>query len=204
MKNLTFVMQKALVIICLCALLASCTSRRTTIESRTDYRTDTVRASRTDTTRVASWREASVQDTAKTIERRLLTDSVTVRDTTRVTINADGSVNTDRTRYVSRYVGDTRELASLRTSVARYKDSLGIYRSRCDSLQRARHESRTVTVERPVEVNRLKWWQTALMWLGAAALVTVAASVGFHRKGSAMVWLTEEDLRRIKEFRARK
>ena len=31
-----------------------------------------------------------------------------------------------------------------------------------------------------------------------------AASVGFHRKGSAMVWLTEEDLRRIKEFRARK
>lgn len=179
MKDLTFVVQKALMTICLCALLGSCTSRRSAVESRADYRADTVRVSRTDTTRVTDWRETEVRDTAKTIERRLLTDSVTVRDTTRVTINADGSVNTDRTRYVSRYVGDTRELASLRTSVARYKDSLGIYRSRCDSLQRARHEARAVTIERPVEVNRLKWWQKALMWLGAAAaLVAVAAVVG--------------------------
>lgn len=171
-------MKRIFVTICLCAVLCSCTSRRTTVESRTDYRADTVRVSRTDTTRVTDWREAEVRDTAKTIERRVLIDSVTVRDTTRVTINADGSVNTDRTRYVSRHVGDTRELASLRTSVARYKDSLGIYRSRCDSLQRARHEARTVTIERPVEVNRLKWWQKALMWLGAAALVAVAAVVG--------------------------
>ena len=181
MKNLTFVMQKALVIICLCALLASCTSRRTTIESRTDYRTDTVRASRTDTTRVASWREASVQDTAKRFEHRVLTDSVTVRDTTRVTINADGSVSTDRTRYVSRYVGDTRELASLRTSVAQYKDSLGVYRSMCDSLQRAKHEAQTVTVEKPVEVNRLKWWQKVLMWLGGIGIVGLVAIMGVKR-----------------------
>lgn len=178
MKDLTFVIQKALMTICLCVMLCSCTSRRATIESRADYRADTVRASHTDTTRVANWREASVLDTSKRLERRVLTDSVTVRDTTRVTINADGSVNTDRTRYVSRYVGDTRELASLRTSVARYKDSLGVYRAKCDSLQAARHEVRTVTVERPVEVNRLKWWQTALMLLGVAALATVAAVVG--------------------------
>ena len=171
MKDLTFVLQKALVIICLCALLGSCTSRRSTVESRTDYRADTVRASRTDTTRVANWREASVLDTSKRLERRVLIDSVTVRDTTRVTINPDGSVNTDRKRYVSRYVGDTRELASLRTSVARYKDSLEVYRSKCDSLQAARHEARTVTVERPVEVNRLKWWQKVLMIIGGASLI---------------------------------
>lgn len=178
MKDLTFVLQKALVIICLCAVLGSCTSRRSTVESRADYRADTVRASRTDTTRVANWREARVLDTSNRLERRELIDSVTVRDTTRVTVNPDGSVNTDRKRYVSRYVGDTRELASLRTSVARYKDSLEVYRSKCDSLQAARHEVRTVTVERPVEINRLKWWQKALMWLGAAALVAVAAVVG--------------------------
>ena len=171
MKDLTFVLQKALVIICLCALLGSCTSRRSTVESRADYRADTVRASRTDTTRVANWREARVLDTSKRLERRELIDSVTVRDTTRVTVNPDGSVNTDRKRYVSRYVGDTRELASLRTSVAKYKDSLGVYRAKCDSLQAARHEARTVTVERPVEVNRLKWWQKVLMIIGGASLI---------------------------------
>lgn len=171
-------MNKVVIVIALMCIVCSCTSRRSTVESRTDYRADTVRASHTDTTRVANWREASVLETSKRLERRGLIDSVTVRDTTRVTINPDGSVNTDRKRYVSRYVGDTRELASLRTSVARYKDSLEVYRAKCDSLQAARHEARTVTVERPVEVNSLKWWQKALMWLGAAALVAVAAVVG--------------------------
>lgn len=171
-------MNRVFIVIALMWLVCSCTSRRTTIESRTDYRADSVMTSRTDTTRVADWREASVRDTSKSFERRKLTDSVTVRDTTRVTINADGSVNTDRTRYVSRYVSDTRELASLRTSVAQYRDSLGVYRSKCDSLRTARRDERVVTVEKPVEVNRLKWWQRVLMWLGAATIAAVAAVVG--------------------------
>ena len=55
-------------------------------------------------------------------------------------------------------------------------DSMGIYLT---LLERHREEQHVRTVETVVEkkVNVLRWWQTALMWMGGVALILLAAIV---------------------------
>lgn len=146
---------------------AGCKSRQS--EFRTIYKTDTITQTRIDTLRVVDYRQWGQYDTAKVEERKHYLDSTAVQDTTRVIVNADGSMNTERVRYITRYVGSAKELNSLQTRVSKYRDSLSVFRAKCDSLTRIKDNMQVVE---KVRKGSLHWWQKLLMWLGVAALVT--------------------------------
>lgn len=112
---------------------------------------------RTDTVRLYS------TDTIRVTDYRLRVDSVKVRDTTKVYLDGDTKV-VERTKYVDRWRIDSSGISALRV--------------RCDSLSKAAATTQVVT--RTETVNVLKWWQRALMYAGAAALI-VGMVVGYKQ-----------------------
>ncbi len=112
---------------------------------RVEYRTEY----RTDTISVAH------TDTLRLTEWRLRIDSVAVRDTTKVYLDGETKV-VERTKFVDRWRIDSTGVSELR--------------ARCDSLARVK----SAVVVKQQEVNVLKWWQKALMWLGGIALAAGA------------------------------
>ncbi len=161
--------KKITAIILLVLMLSACKSR--TAEFRTIYKTDTITQTRIDTLRVVDYQQWGRYDTAKVEERHRYIDSTVVQDTTRVTINADGSTDTERVRFITRYVDSAKELNTLQSKVERYRDSLNVFRSKCDSLLRVKNNVQEVE---KVRTEGVKWWQKWLMWIGVAALAVVA------------------------------
>ena len=157
------------ILLLLCVVLAGCRSRQS--EFRTIYRTDTITQTRIDTLRVFDYRQWGRYDTAKVEERHRYIDSTAVQDTTRVLVNADGSTSTERVRYITRYVGSAKELNTLQASVEKYRDSLNVFRVKCDSLARVKDN---VQVVEKVRIEGTKWWQKLLTWLEVAAVAIVA------------------------------
>lgn len=94
-------------LILLVLALVGCRSQR--VEYRTEYRTDTINVSRTDTLRMTEW--------------RLRIDSVAVRDTTKVYLDGETKV-VERTKFVDRWRIDSTGVSELR--------------ARCDSLARVK------------------------------------------------------------------
>lgn len=160
-----------LILACL-ALLPACKSGQT--ETRTIFKTDKVIQTRIDTLRVADSRQADKRAVTKVDEWRRHVDSSAVKDTVRVIINANGSTDTERVRYITRYIGNTRELSALQSSVERYRDSVDVFRAKCDSLTRVKNDVRKVE---KVRTEGAKWWQRLLLWLGFVALF----AVGYHK-----------------------
>ena len=112
---------------------------------------------RTDTVRLYS------TDTIRVTDYRLKVDSVKVRDTTKVYLEGSTKV-VERTKCVDRWHIDSSGISALRV--------------RCDSLSKAAATTQVVT--RTETVNVLKWWQRALMYAGAAALI-VGMIVGYKQ-----------------------
>ncbi len=112
----------------------------------------------TDTVRVAS------TDTVRLTDFRYKVDSVRVRDTVKVYLDG-GTKVVERTKWVDRWRIDSTGINELRV--------------RCDSLSRAKAD--TKVVEKPVEVNVLRWWQRLLMGIGGIALTAGAAYAGYRR-----------------------
>lgn len=111
----------------------------------------------TDTVRVAS------TDTVRLTDFRYKVDSVRVRDTVKVYLEG-GTKVVERTKWVDRWRIDSTGISELRV--------------RCDSLSRAKAD--TKVVEKPVEVNVLRWWQRLLMGIGGIALTGAAAFLGIR------------------------
>lgn len=112
---------------------------------------------KTDTVRLYS------TDTIRVTDYRLKVDSVKVRDTTKVYLDGETKV-VERTKYVDRWRIDSSGISALRV--------------RCDSLSKAAATTQVVT--RTETANVLKWWQRALMGVGAAALI-VGMVVGYKQ-----------------------
>lgn len=100
-------------IILLALALVGCRAQR--VEYRTEYRTDTISVSHTDTLRLTEW--------------RLRIDSVAVRDTTRVYLDGETKV-VERTKFVDRWRIDSTGVSELR--------------ARCDSLAKAKSQVQVV------------------------------------------------------------
>lgn len=100
-------------------------------------------------------------DTLLLVKERF--DSVFVQDKTNVYTKGD-TVFVERWKYV-------------------YKD-----RQRTDTLWRTKTETLTLEVEKESvrEVNRLKWWQKALMWSGAVSLGILGLLLLWKLKGK--IW----------------
>lgn len=141
-------MKNRIILFAICLMLLCSCSHKTT-EVQTVYRTDTISLVSRDTIRVT--------------DLQRLTDSIVVRDTVRVTINESGGKDTERTKYVTRIVRDSTAIRALQ--------------SRCDSLTSRATDISNNTKTITKEVNRLRWWQTALCYVGAIALI-VGIAIG--------------------------
>lgn len=108
-------------IVLLVLALVGCRAQR--VEYRTEYRTDTINVSRTDTLRLTEW--------------RLRIDSVAVRDTTKVYLEG-GTKVVERTKFVDRWRIDSTGVSELRArcdSLARVKSSVVVKRQEVNVLR---------------------------------------------------------------------
>lgn len=160
-----------LILACL-ALLAACKPGQT--ETRTTYRADTILQTRIDTLRVIDSRQADKHESSKVDEWHRYVDSTAVKDTVRVTLNADGSTNTERMRYITRYVGNTKELTTLQSRMERYRDSLNIFRAKCDSMARSKDRAQ---VDEKVRKEDTHWWHRLIIWLSLVGLYFFAIHI---------------------------
>lgn len=113
--------RKIATIVMLVLMLAGCRAQR--VEYRTEYRTDTINVSHTDTLRLTEW--------------RLRIDSVAVRDTTKVYLDGETKV-VERTKYVDRWRIDSTGVSELRAkcdSLARVKSAVVVKQQEVNVLR---------------------------------------------------------------------